>query len=148
VLHVERTGARQRCHMDPRELAADRIYRLKVTIGRDGKTGLEHIHTQIGQFTSHTQLFRYAHAAPRRLLPIAQRCIEDIYPAAHEFTRMELSMRPLVQFSKFIILPVSINAVYSLTAPATALSLKSRGSDACGNGGEQPAIRRRVRYSR
>ncbi len=109
ALHIERAAARQRGHLGPGKLAADRIDGFEIAFAGDGEAGFEDIHAELHQLARHGQLFRYGHAAAGRLLAIAQRRVENIYAIAHRFNYRE----PVGRFGKFIILAVHISACYS-----------------------------------
>jgi hypothetical protein len=51
----------------------------RITIGSDGKSGLNHIDTQTVQLMRYPQFLCPGHAAPRGLLAIAQRGVEYHY---------------------------------------------------------------------
>jgi hypothetical protein len=84
ALHVQRAAARQRRHPGLRELAADGSHGLEIAIRSDGKTGFQKVDAQLHQFARHPQFLRNRHAAPGRLLPIAQRRVEYPYAVAHD----------------------------------------------------------------
>src|SRR5437762_13771294 len=81
---VERAAARQGRDLRPWELPAHGLHRLEVAFRSDGETCLQDVHAKIHQLAGHPQLFRYGHAAPGRLVAVAQRGVEDVYAIAHD----------------------------------------------------------------
>jgi hypothetical protein len=83
-LHIQSAAARQGRYLCPGELAAYGADRLVVAFGGDREPGFQNVHSEFDKLTRHAQLFRYRHAAARRLLPVTQRGVEDIYALAHK----------------------------------------------------------------
>ena len=92
ALHVQRAAARQRRHLRPGELAADRVDGFEIAFGGDGEAGFQDVHAEFHQLARHPQLFRNGHAAARRLFAVPQRGIEDVYSVAHEAYRIAAIM--------------------------------------------------------
>ena len=85
ALHVQRAAARQRGHLRPRELAADRVDGFEIAFGGDREAGLQNVHAEFHQLARHPQLLGHGHAAAGRLLAVAQRRVENVYAVAHQY---------------------------------------------------------------
>src|SRR5712692_1498156 len=73
----------QRRHLRPAKLPGDGLSGLEVALGGDREAGFQDVHTQLDELARHAQLVAGVHAAPRRLLAIAQGRVEDVYAVAH-----------------------------------------------------------------
>src|ERR1700691_2656207 len=82
-LHVGPIGPSERSHVRPRELTADRIYRLRISLRGDRETGFEDIDAQFHQFRSHPEFLWHGHAASGRLFPVSKSRIEDVNAVSH-----------------------------------------------------------------
>src|SRR5262249_42235610 len=56
------------------------LYRLEVSVGGNGESGFDNIHSKLLELKRHAQLLVHIHAATRRLLSIAQGRIENQHP--------------------------------------------------------------------
>jgi hypothetical protein len=82
-LDVTGVAARERGNGDLPELAAYGVHRIEVSLRGHGEAGLHHIHVQLDELARHAHFFGHVHAAPARLLPVAQSCIEDMDAMTH-----------------------------------------------------------------
>src|SRR5437588_5829047 len=78
-LDVLRPAAGQCGYHRPSNFARYHLHGVKVTIGGNGKTRLDDIHSQVVKLACHADLFVHSHAAARRLLSIAQSSVEYRY---------------------------------------------------------------------
>ena len=73
----------QRSHFRTLDRSGDGLDRLKVSLRRDGKAGLDDVHIQFFQLLGDPHLFGNIHRRPRRLFPIAKRGIKYFHQVAH-----------------------------------------------------------------
>src|SRR2546421_3180242 len=78
-LDVLRRAAGQCGYHRSSNFARHDLHGVKVTIGGNGKTRLDDIHSQVVKLACHADFFVRGHAATRRLLPITQSSVEYRY---------------------------------------------------------------------
>src|ERR1700691_653431 len=77
TIHVARTGASQ-CRDDgPPQRSGDPLDSLKVAIGSNRKSRLDHIHAKPVELLSQAQFFLHIHAATRRLFSVTKSGVKD-----------------------------------------------------------------------
>ena len=79
-INILLTGTSQTCHLRVFYNARNFSHRFKVTIGRDGKSGLDHINAHAIEQLRDFELFFEGHRRTGGLLPIAQGRIKNNDP--------------------------------------------------------------------
>ena len=77
AVDVARAGASQARNDGTPHRGGDALYRFKVAIGGDRKSGLDHVDAQAVELLGQAQLLLHIHAAARRLLAVTKRGVED-----------------------------------------------------------------------
>ena len=100
ALDVLAAGARETADAGLLQLARDRAHRLEVAFARDREARLDHVDAQLFQLARQSELLVQVHAAPGRLLAVAQRGVEDAQQlGAHGFTPGRLSAGSAIRWS-------------------------------------------------
>src|SRR5271157_1019428 len=76
-VHVAGASASQTRDDGTPHRCGDLLYGFEVAIGRDGKSGFDHVHAESVELLGQAQLFLHIHAATRRLLAVTKRGVED-----------------------------------------------------------------------
>jgi hypothetical protein len=80
ALDVLRLAARQCRHRRALDLGRHRPHCREVALGGDREAGLDDVHAEQAEGARHLELLAEVHAAPRRLLAVTQRGVEDDQP--------------------------------------------------------------------
>ncbi len=79
TLNVLRATPRQSPNHGPADLLRHGLYGAEFAVRGNGKSRLDHVHTQAVELMRHAQLLISIHAAARRLFPVTQRRVEYLY---------------------------------------------------------------------
>ena len=106
AFHVERAAARQRRHLRPRELAADRVHGFEIAFGGDREAGLQNVHASSTSLRAMRSFSGTVMLQPGDCSP-SRRVVSKMYTRSLiELSPIEPLCGRVVRFGKFIILQV------------------------------------------